>query len=340
MIEEIATALPIVISFLLVLLLLPFWIRKAKQIGLIWDDMNKVNSPKVAGSGGIVVVMGFILGVFTYIAYRVFFLKTEDGFLVAILSLLTVVLFLAGVGMIDDLFGWQHGGLSKRSRLVLVAFSAVPLMAIKAGDSTISLPWGGELPLGLIYPLLFVPLGIVGSTTTFNFLAGFNGLEAGQGIILLTSLALVVYFSHTTWLAIVALCMIGALIAFLLYNWAPAKVFPGDSLTYSIGGLIAIMAILGNCERVAIFFFIPYILETFLKLRGGLKKYSFGKPTPDGFLEMRYERIYGLEHAAIFVLNKTGIRATERKVVALLWAFQIAIVIVGFIIFRQGIFGR
>jgi len=53
-------------------------------------------------------------------------------------------------------------------------------------------------------------------------------------------------------------------------------------MTYSIGALIASMAILGNFEKIAVFVFIPYILETVLKLRGRLKKYSFAKVREDG----------------------------------------------------------
>ncbi|HIF03136.1 MAG TPA: glycosyl transferase family 4, partial [Nitrospinaceae bacterium] len=33
-----------------------------------------------------------------------------------------------------------------------------------------------------------IPLGIVGAATTFNFLAGFNGLETGQGILIFSGL--------------------------------------------------------------------------------------------------------------------------------------------------------
>src|SRR3989338_8334524 len=98
--------------------------------------------------------------------------------------------------------------------------------------------------------------------------------------------------------------MVAALIAFYIFNKYPAKVFPGDTLTYPVGALIAVIAILGNMEKIAIFFFIPYILETILKLRGGLKKESFAKLNEKGTLEMPYKKIYGLEHLAIKILQK------------------------------------
>lgn len=330
--------IPILVSFFVTLFLLPFWIRKAKEIGLVWDDMNKSSKEKVSGSGGIMVVMGFVIGVLFFVGYRVFILKSQSNFLVEIFSLLNVILILASIGFIDDLFGWRKGGLSRRSRIILVLIAAIPLVVINAGKSVMDLPFFGQVDLGIIYPLVFIPIGIAGATTTFNFLAGFNGLEAGQGILLLFSLAIVSFFTGNSWLTIIALCMAASLFAFLLFNFYPAKVFPGDALTYGVGGLIAIMAILGNFEKMAVFFFIPTIIEVILKSRGGFMKHSFGKPEKNGSLGLKYDKIYGLTHLAIFLLNKTGVKATERKVVLLIWAFQAVIIVLGFAMFGRGIF--
>lgn len=329
--------LPIIISFLLVLLLMPFWIRKSKQIGLVWNDMNKNYKANVSGSGGIITILGFLIGMLIFIAYRVFSLKTQQ-FLVELFAIIVIVLILAGIGLIDDLLGWRRGGLSRRSRIILVALAAIPLMAINAGKSIINLPFLGTIDVGIFYPLIFIPLGIVGATTTFNFLAGFNGLEAGQGILLLSGLGFVAMMTGNFWLTIVSLIMIASLLGFLRYNQFPSKVFPGDSLTYSVGGLIAMISILGNFEKIALFFFIPYIIETILKLRGKLVKQSFGKPQSDGSLDLLYDKIYGLEHLAIYLFKKINIRPTEERVVALLWAFQLLVIILGLIIFKEGIF--
>ncbi|MDO8509306.1 MAG: glycosyl transferase family 4 [Nanoarchaeota archaeon] len=330
-------AIPILASFFVVLFLTPFWIRKAKQIGLVWDDMNKLNSKKIAGSGGIMTICGFIIGVLLYIAYVVFILGKYNFRLIEIFALLNVILILAGVGLIDDLLGWRMGGLSRRSRLILVAFAAIPLMAINAGKSIVSLPFIGMVDLGLIYPLIMIPIGIAGATYTFNMLAGFNGLEAGQGIILIGAVSIVAYIMGNSWLTIIGLCMVVALCAFLFYNFYPAMVFPGDSLTYCVGGLIAVISILGNFEKIALFFFLPYIIEVVLKSRGKLIKQSFGLPKEDGSLDLRYDKIYGLEHASIALMKKLGIKPTEKKVVFSIWGIQIIIVIIGFLIFGKGI---
>lgn len=299
--------------------------------------MNKYEKKKVAGSGGIAVVLGFILSTLFYIAMKTFYFKSAEN-IVEIFALTTSVLMLAGIGIVDDLFGWRHGGLSRRFRILLCLFSAIPLMVINAGHSEMNFPFLGVVNLGLFYPLLLIPFGVVATSTTFNFLAGFNGLEAGQGILLLTSLSIVAGFTGSSWLALIGLCMVFALIAFLIFNRFPAKVFPGDMLTYPVGGMIAIIAILGNMEKIAVFFFIPYIFEVILKLRGKLKMQSFGKPNKDGSLDLAYSKIYGLEHLAIWILKKAKGRATEKEVVYLIWIFQAFVILLGFFIFRGGIF--
>ncbi|MBL7059161.1 glycosyl transferase family 4 [Candidatus Pacearchaeota archaeon] len=319
----------IFISFFSTYLVMPFWIKKASQIGLLWEDMHKKGHPKnVAGSGGIIVLWGFSAGVLIYIALNILIFKGNYNLLTQIFALLTVLFLSSLIGFMDDLFGWRKGGLSNRSRLILILFASIPLIVINAGNSIVNLPFLGIINLGILYPLLVIPIGIVGATTTYNFLAGYNGLESGQGIIILSALAFVTYLTGNEWLTIISLCMVAALIGFHLFNRYPAKVFPGDVLTYLIGAMIASVAILGNIERIAILFFIPYIIETILKLRGRLKKYSFGKLNSDGSLDQPFEKIYGLEHLSIKILKKIkpSKKVYEKDVVYLIHLFQILVI--------------
>jgi UDP-N-acetylglucosamine--dolichyl-phosphate N-acetylglucosaminephosphotransferase len=299
--------------------------------------MNKAQKNKVAGSGGLMAVLGFILGTFSLLAIYVFS-GEPTAHLVPILALLCTVMMLSGIGFIDDLLGWRHGGLSKRSRLILVLFAAVPLIAINAGKHTMGIPFLGTVDIGLLYPLFILPLGILGASTTFNFFAGFNGLEAGIGILLLSGSAIVSFSLGETLLGIISLVMVFSLFAFVLFNFYPASVFPGDSLTYAIGGLFAVLCILGNFERIALFFFIPVIIEVILKSRGKLVKHSFGKPNKDGTLSLMYDRVYGSTHLAILVLQKLRIPPTERKVVVLLLSYQAIFIMLGLFLFRGNLF--
>jgi len=324
--------MPVFLGFLITLFFLPIWIRRAKNVKLTGKDINKVKKEEVAEAGGVCVIMGFILGILSYIVIRTFYFKSYNNTM-EIFCLLSVILIISFVGFTDDILGWKIG-LNKSSRILFLIFASLPLMAINAGQAVTG------TALELIYPLLLIPVGIVGASATFNFLAGYNGLEAGQGAIILFALSIITYLSGNRWLSIIGLVMVASLAAFYIFNKYPAKVFPGDILTYSVGALIAMIAILGNIEKIAIFFFIPYILETILKIRGKLKKESFAKVNGDGSLEMPYSKVYGLEHLAIYILQriKPSKKVYEKEVVYLINAFQILVIIAGFIIFKVDIF--
>ena len=84
--------IPVLVSFFISFLSLPYWIKKCKSIGLVSEDMNKFGRPKnVASSGGIVVVMSFVLGVMSYVALKTFIFG-ETVKALEIFSLLSVIL--------------------------------------------------------------------------------------------------------------------------------------------------------------------------------------------------------------------------------------------------------
>jgi len=131
------------------------------------------------------------------------------------------------------------------------------MVVLNVGESIIHIPFLGAVNIGLLFPLVVVPLAIIGASNGFNMLAGFNGLEAGMGILILSILGWLSYIRDYTVAAVLSFCMVGALLAFLIFNWHPARIFPGDTLTYPVGTLIAVVAILGNIEKFALILFIP-----------------------------------------------------------------------------------
>ena len=198
--------------------------------------------------------------------------------------------------------------------------------------SEITIPLLGTINAGILYALIAIPIGIVATSTTFNILAGFNGLESGQGIMIISALGIATYITGNSWISLICLIMVVALIPFWFYNKYPARVFPGDVLTYPIGGFIGIIAIVGNIEKIAIIFFIPYIIEVILKLRGKLQKQSFGKPDKNDNLELPYNKVYGLEHLAILILKKVRKEVKEKEVVYLIHGIQLLFIIIGLLV--------
>jgi UDP-N-acetylglucosamine--dolichyl-phosphate N-acetylglucosaminephosphotransferase len=207
------------------------------------------------------------------------------------------------LGFVDDILGWKQG-LKQWQKPFLTLPVAIPLMVIDAGHHTISVPFFGLVNLGIIYPLIIIPLGILGAANGFNMLAGLNGLEAGMGAIILSTMGYVAFVTGKPWLALIAFCAVSALLAFLTFNKYPSKIFPGDSLTYSIGALIAILAILGDMERIGLFLFIPYFIEFALKARYKFRFESTANvPQKDGTL-LAPEKTGSLVH--IFVRQFKG----------------------------------
>jgi len=323
--------LTIFVSFFSTFLILPSWIKRARTEKMVGKDMHKLDKREVAEGGGVSVLFGVSIGILLYIAIKTFYFGNTNE-MVSIFAMLCVIFIASIVGIIDDLLEWKKG-LSKKIRIFVVFFAAIPLMVINAGISSMNIPFVGTVNFGIWFPLIIIPLGVIGATTTFNFLAGYNGLEASQGIILLSALAYVTYTTGNSWLSVIALCMVASLFAFYIFNKYPAKIFPGDALTYSVGALIASIAILGNAEKIAIFFFIPYIMEIGLKLRGKLNKESFAKINPDGSLSLLYDKIYGLEHLAIVLLGKMKKKVYEKDVVYLINLFQIIVIGLGILLF-------
>lgn len=327
---------PLFLSFGTVLLLLPHWITRAKQNGLAGKDMHKISKKVVAESGGVVVVAGFLVAILAYIGIRTFYFKTTEG-IPELFAVLTTVLMASYIGMIDTVLGWKKG-LGKKIRILLCMCAAIPLIVINTGQPSVSIPLLGVVNLGAFYTFLLLPLAVGFVTTTFNFLAGYNGLEARQGIFLLGSLSLVAYLTGSPLLALALGAMVSALLGFLWFNRYPARVFPGDALTYAVGALIAAAAVIGNMERFAFIIYIPTVLEVILKARGNFAKESFAHVEKDGSLTNKYAHWYGLEHVAVSCATKLWGKATEERVVFLINAFQLCWCLLAFFIFRESIF--
>lgn len=311
------------ISFIVTLMITPYWIRRAKTHGLVGGDMHKPGK-KIAELGGLAVICGFLAGLLYYVAIDVF-VYGNASYARYIFAGISSVLIATIIGLTDDILGWKIG-LRQYQKVILTIAIVFPMMVINAGHSIITIPLLGRYDVGLLFPLLFVPAAIMGASNGFNMIAGYNGLETGLGIIILSTLGYLAWLNNMGWVAVIAFCMVFALLAFLIFNMYPASVFPGDTLTYSVGALIAIIAILGNMEKYALMLFVPYFIEFVLKARGMMQKESFARVMSEGTLAKPYKKYYGIEHIAIDVADRIKGKAREYDVVLLIWGFQLIFV--------------
>jgi UDP-N-acetylglucosamine--dolichyl-phosphate N-acetylglucosaminephosphotransferase len=319
------------VSFFTTLVLVPKWIKKAKIMGLVGRDMNKLGKSEVPESGGIVVIAGTVVGILAYIFLYTFYFGTTFS-LIDILATLTTILLAGFIGFIDDIIGWKSG-IGQFTKVSLSIPIAIPLAVVNAGYSIMHLPFIGPVDFGFLFPLVIIPIGIIGAINGYNMLAGYNGLEAGMGAIILTTLAFIAWLSGSGWVSMIAMIASFSLVAFLLYNKYPAKIFPGDSLTYAIGAMIASIAILGNMEKFAIILFIPYFFDALMYVRfrfidKAKDIEAYAKLKKDGSLEMPHNKVYDFTHLAIKVLKLLKKNVYERDVVLSIFLFEILLAVV------------
>lgn len=314
-----ATAL----SFFSTLVLVKAWIPRAQAIGLVGKDMNKPGDVKVAEAGGVWVLISVSFTLLMFIAVDRYLQGGGRG-VVEHFALVTVLLLAGFIGFLDDTLGWRRG--IKHYYRVLFTFPiSIPLVVIKAGYSKMHLPFVGSLDFGPIYPLLLIPMGIVGASNAFNMIAGYNGLEALQAVLLMFFTAIFSYIKGLNTVFEASLIMMSAALAFLLFNKYPAKVFPGNSFEYGFGAYYASLVILGDFQKFGLMLFTLYFIELLLFIRGlvnGVYKENFGKPRRDGYLDLPYSKCYSLTHVALKMQIKIRGRASEKGVVAIVASLQ------------------
>lgn len=319
-------ALPALTSAVLCKALLDWWLEVAPKLGFMGKDMNKPGEHFAAEASGVWVVLSSVFGILLYIAIEVYTDKRSD--VIPVLSI-TLTLLLAGLlGFFDDILGWKKG-ISPLKRVFFTIPISLPLIAVKAGYSTVDIPLVGVLDLGLLYPLLVVPVGVVGASNAFNMIAGYNGLEALQGLTLLFFASVLLALTNNLDAVYVVLPVASAIFVFYsLYNKYPAKAFPGNSFTYGFGAYYASLAIYWNFEKYALYSFALYFLELVLFIRGLLNKVykeNFGRVQADGSLLPPYNKSYSVTHLAIKIAMKLKGKCYERDVVKTICALQVVV---------------
>merc|ERR1712156_706868 len=98
-----------------------------------------------------------------------------------------------------------------------------------------------------------------------NILAGINGLEVGQSIVIAISI-MVFNVCHITGenhrFSLYFLCpYVATSLPLLWYNWYPSQIFPGDTFCYFSGMTLAVVAILGHFSKTLLLFFLPQIVN-------------------------------------------------------------------------------
>ncbi|SCU81209.1 LAFA_0C03334g1_1 [Lachancea sp. 'fantastica'] len=267
------------------------------QKGLFGKDLSKPGKPVIPESIGAVSAMVYLFIMFFYIPflfYKYLVVTTSGGghrdvsvlesigqeeylfphgkmseYLSAVLCLQSTVL----LGMADDLFDlrWRH-------KFFLPAVAAIPLLVVYYVDFSVTyvlIPdavksWFRTsktvLNLGAFYYVYMASMAIF-CPNSINILAGVNGLEVGQSIVLgvisLINDALYLALGNEAskeahrFSAILIIPFLGVALALWKWNKWPAKVFVGDTFCYFAGMIFSVVGILGHFSKTTLLLFIP-----------------------------------------------------------------------------------
>ncbi|MGA2460005.1 MAG: hypothetical protein ABSF82_01090 [Candidatus Bathyarchaeia archaeon] len=240
-----------VVAFLLTYLLMPWLIAALTRAGIVGEDLHKQGTPKVPTMGGIGIFVGFAaamtLSAVLQLDYRLMFAI----FLSGTLALLA--------GLVDDLFK-----LGKMTLVVLTFLISMPVVAFRAGSTLVYLTPFGPADFGWFFWLL-VPFAFAFLMNGVNIYAGFNGLEAGLGIVSCVSLGICALIYGSLESAAALLALSGSLLSFLKWNWVPARIFIGGSGTYLLGAVLASSIVAGTIKVVGVIALMPYIINFILR---------------------------------------------------------------------------
>ncbi|KAI3476030.1 hypothetical protein L1887_62428 [Cichorium endivia] len=297
--------------------ILGFWltsiaISRTKDVfaarGFQGRDLLKTNPTPIPESLGLPTAAVYMALLFLFIPFRYFssqlqgVSKTGDdwegrmdgrmgfphhelaSFLSALLSFSCAIV----LGFLDDVFDirWRY-------KLPIPIISSIPLLMVYyagGGGTSVVVPgWpkGLRTVLGSIVelgPLYYVYMSLLSTfcTNSINILAGINGVEVGQALVIALSLCLndVLYLdpragqpgsrsstellrrhllSLYLLLPLVSVCM-----GLLRWNRYPSRVFVGDTFCYFAGMVFSTVGILGHFSKTVLLFFAPQLFNFLL----------------------------------------------------------------------------
>ncbi len=292
------TVLAVVVGFVVTLLLgrvlIPF-LHKLKYGQTILDIGPKWHKAKqgTPTMGGIMFIAGTILA--TGVAYTVYVVAGPRGFdaveaagAVRLFSGIVMAAAFGAMGFVDDyikVVKKRNLGLTEKQKLVIQAVITAAYLAVLylSGDTstTVAIPFLGQWDMGLLYyPVMF--LGIIFIVNAVNITDGIDGLCSCVTFVVALGYMIIANILGFTGMNLLAAALGGSLVAFLIYNFNPAKVFMGDTGSMFLGGLVVAFAFGMGIPAILVLSALLYIIEalsvviqvTYFKLTHGKRLFK------------------------------------------------------------------
>ena len=218
------------ISFIICFLAIPVVLQIA-ELKKLYDvpDERKIHTYPVASLGGVGIFGGFLLA--SLLSIQGYINPEFQYFFAAAL----VIFFL---GLKDDLL--DLSATKKFIGQVIAASILIHLGGIRI-DSMHGLFGFEELPQAFGLALSYLTIIVV--INSFNLIDGIDGLAGSLGILTTSLFGIYFFIINQQAYALMAFAMTGSLVAFLIFNHHPAKIFMGDSGSLMIGLVNAILVI-------------------------------------------------------------------------------------------------
>ncbi len=214
-------------SFLVTYLAIPKLIFFADRYGL-----TDVAGKRASHEGSVPIFGGIAIFAGVMLAFLFWSQLVNVQFIMASLF---IVFF---VGLVDDLLG-----LNPYKKLIGQIIAV--LVIIYLGDMQIDNMHGvlGVYEISDFTATLFTIFVVVVITNGFNLIDGVDGLASGLGLISSFCFGLLAVFMGQYNMAIIAFSLMGALLAFLKFNFPPARIFMGDTGSLLVGMILSVLAI-------------------------------------------------------------------------------------------------
>ncbi|MGQ0737476.1 MAG: MraY family glycosyltransferase [Bacteroidota bacterium] len=218
------------VAFIITFLAIPVILQVAEQKKL-YDipDERKVHTRLVASLGGVGIFGGFLLA--SLLSIQGYLNPEFQYFFAAAL----VIFFL---GLKDDLM--ILSATKKFIGQIIAASILIHLGGIRLG-SMHGLLGFNELPEAFSLALSYLTIIVV--INSFNLIDGVDGLAASLGILTMSVFGVYFFAIDYQAYALLAFSMAGSLVAFMIFNHQPAKIFMGDSGSLMIGLINSILVI-------------------------------------------------------------------------------------------------
>ncbi len=232
-----AYAFTFLVALAVTFVLTPVVKNFAIRIGAVdKPDARKVHHGLIPRLGGLAIYVGFMVSVIATI-----------GFTYEMVGIMVGATFLIAVGIADDVYSLPP----KVKLLGQIIAAAIPVVIFNINIEWIDVPRLGIIYLPEIISLPLTIFWIIGFVNTVNLIDGLDGLAAGIATIASIAIALLA-FQMGQWVAAAAMiAMTGACLAFLQYNFNPAKIFMGDTGSMFLGYIISAVSVMGSMKTVA-----------------------------------------------------------------------------------------